>query len=126
MSSICVVVVAGTVFELVLALALVLALVAVGVDAVGSTVSGPVWSATFTAAASTGASVTALLPPQPAANSARATTPIRTLFTIRVCHPSSEGAVGVSDALGVDTYSRQVARTKRSPRRTVPGLVTSA
>jgi len=29
-------------------------------------------------------------------------------LTASVCHPSPEGVVGVSDALGVDTYSRSV------------------
>ena len=46
-------------------------------------------------------------------------------LTVPVCHPLPGGG-GVSDALGVDTCSRQAPRTKRSPRRRVPGLVTSA
>ncbi len=32
-----------------------------------------------------------VLSPQPTVNSARATTPVRTLFTFRVCHTSPEG-----------------------------------
>jgi len=65
------------------------------------------------------------LPPHPEATNKNASATAHFL-TVPVCHPTPEGAVGVSAALGVDTYSRQAARTKRSPRRTVPGLVTSA
>jgi len=38
-------------------------------------------------------------------------------LTVRVCHPSPEGAVGVSDALRVDTYSRAAGPTIEIPLR---------
>ena len=75
-----------------------------------SVVVTPIVVVGVTVVAATGAAVVTgatdsvpLLHPEATNRNVRATA---YFLTVSVCHPSPEGVVGVSDALGVDTYRR--------------------